>query len=58
MSERQETIRDGLQIDFDLLDSDWLRCCIITDIAWNDSARPTLVWMEYTDRDHLGRSGG
>jgi hypothetical protein len=28
MSQRKEKIRDGLEIDFDLLDSDLLRCYV------------------------------
>src|SRR5262249_46526457 len=51
MSRRKETIRPGLEIDFDLLDSDMLRCYIQTGVGWNDAPGPRLVWMEHVDRD-------
>jgi hypothetical protein len=51
MSRRKERVREGLEIGFDLLDSDLLRCYVQTAVAWNDLTQPILVWMEYTDRE-------
>src|SRR5438128_533625 len=51
MSRRKEKVRDGLEIDFDLLDSDMLRWHIQTAVAWTDGPRPQLVWMDYVDKD-------
>jgi hypothetical protein len=52
MRRRKDKIGPGLEIDFDLLDSDTLRCYIVTGLAWSDGPHPRLVWMEYTDQEH------
>lgn len=49
MHDRKEKIREGLEIDYDLIDSDLLRCYIPLVIAWNDQPRPVLAWLEYKD---------
>jgi hypothetical protein len=51
MTRRREKVREGLEIEFDLLDSDLLRCYMRTGIAWNDGPTPVLVWMEFVDKD-------
>jgi hypothetical protein len=49
---RKEKIREGLEIDLDLLDSDLLRWYVLPlGVAWNDGPRPLLGWMEYADRE-------
>jgi hypothetical protein len=48
---RKETIRPGLEIDFDLLDSDLLRCYMRVGIHWADIPNPRLVWMEFIDKE-------
>jgi hypothetical protein len=50
MSRRKEKIRQGLEIDFDLLDSDMMRCYLQTKVIWTDGPRPLLVWLEYADK--------
>jgi hypothetical protein len=42
MSPRKEKIRKGLQIDFDLLDSDMLRWHIPMGVQRSDGPRPRL----------------
>jgi hypothetical protein len=49
MSRRKEKVREGLEIDFDLLDSDLLRCYMTTWFAWRDGPTPVLVWLEFVD---------
>lgn len=51
MSRRKEKIREGLEIDYDLIDSDMMRWHIILDINWTDGPRPQLLWMEYGDEE-------
>jgi hypothetical protein len=47
---RKETIRPGLEIDFDLLDSDMLRWYMRTGVQWVDGPNPRLAWMDFIDR--------
>jgi hypothetical protein len=51
MTARKEKIRDGLEIDFDLLDSDLLRCYIRSWLHWSDGPVPRLLWVDHIDRD-------
>jgi hypothetical protein len=51
MRRRKQKIRQGLAIDFDLLDADMLRCYIPLTISWMDGPRPRLVWTEFADDD-------
>ena len=51
MSERKEYIREGLEIDFDLLDSDLQRCYLIMDISWWEIPEPHMMWLEYYDEE-------
>jgi hypothetical protein len=47
---RKETIRPGLEIDYDLLDSDMLRWYMRTAVQWVDGPNPRLAWLEFIDR--------
>jgi hypothetical protein len=47
---RIETIRPGVEIPFDLLDSDMLRCYVLYSLAWVDAAQPVLAWLEVADQ--------
>jgi hypothetical protein len=49
MRRRKEKIRQGLAIDFDLLDSDMLRWYVPMPIAWMDGFPPRLFWTEFAD---------
>jgi hypothetical protein len=51
MSLRREKIREGLEIDFDLLDSDLLRCYLRSWVQWRDGPVPRLAWAEHIDLD-------
>jgi len=51
MSRRKERIRKGLEIDFDLLDSDMVRCHLISEIDWKDGPRPFLLWLDSADEE-------
>ena len=50
MSQRKEKIRDGLEIDFDLLDSDLLHCYVQNWMQWYDSTPPRIAWLDFVDR--------
>jgi hypothetical protein len=49
MSGRKETIRPGLEIDFDLLDSDRIRSCMIGGLHWSDGPPHRFWWTHYMD---------
>lgn len=48
---RKEKVREGLEIDYDLLDSDLLRCYVRAWMAWRDGPVPHIVWVDHIDRD-------
>jgi hypothetical protein len=50
MKQRKEKIRDGLEIDYDLLDSDLVRFYTDTGVAWADAVQPVLAWVEAADQ--------
>ena len=50
MSQRKEKVRDGLEIDFDLLDSDLLRCYVQNWLQWHDGPQPRIAWLDFVDR--------
>jgi hypothetical protein len=52
MSPRKEKIREGLEIDFDLLDSDMVRWYMQQGIGWSHVSPPLLAWMHYVDNDN------
>lgn len=51
MRRRKQRIRKGLEIDFDLIDSDMVRWHVISDIVWHEGPRPFLLWMDGADEE-------
>jgi hypothetical protein len=47
---RKEKIRDGLEIDYDLLDSDRIRMCVYY-VAWGDGPSPHFHWADFMDKE-------
>jgi hypothetical protein len=58
MSRRKEMIRQGLEIDFDLLDSDMLRCYAPRWMTWVDGTAPMLLWLDFVDEDDWSEEQG
>ncbi len=52
MRRRKERIRKGLEIDFDLIDSDMVRWHLLSDIVWGEGPRPFLMWLDGADEEN------
>jgi hypothetical protein len=50
MRRRKERICQGLEVDFDLLDSDMLRCYMGLAPRWQEVPGAVLTWQEYSDQ--------
>jgi hypothetical protein len=48
---RKEKIRPGLEIDFDLLDSDLVRCYVDGWLNWSETPRPHIWYIDYVDKE-------
>jgi hypothetical protein len=51
MHRRKERIRKGLEIDFDLIDSDVVRWHLSEHVGWIDVPQPIMVWVEHVDAE-------